>query len=39
MTIQQAKLTAMKTVKKVPNGAGQHSGPHGADKVTEIRKK
>jgi len=30
----------MNTVKKVPNGAGQHSGPHGVDKLTKrLREK
>ena len=35
MTIQTAKLTAMKMVIKVPKGAGQHSGPHGVARVPE----
>ena len=33
--MQTARLTAMKMVMKVPNGAGQHSGPHGVAGVAE----
>ena len=29
MTMQMARLTAIKMVSRVPKGAGQHSGPHG----------
>ena len=36
MTMQTARLTAMKMVMKVPNGAGQHSGPHGVARVAET---
>jgi hypothetical protein len=39
MTMQTARLTAMKMVMNVPKGAGQHSGPHGvAAKVAEREK-
>ena len=29
MTMQMARLTAIKIVRRVPKGAGQHSGPQG----------
>ena len=33
ITMQMAKQTAMKIVSKVPNGAGQHSGPQATPNV------
>ena len=37
ITMQMARLIAMKTVVRVPNGAGQHSGPHGVPKVPKTK--
>ena len=35
-TIQMARQTAIKMVRDWLNGAGQHSGPHGVERVPEA---
>ena len=39
MTIQMARQTAINTVTDWENGAGQHSGPHGVERVPETKRK